>query len=97
MTHIQLPHLIKEKINDYLSLLSFTKWRDKMSRVCIEYHQTYVYFEFSMTEALNRKKDFLKNYNYRNLYRDRDLLYNDNNDYVMNSSFQPICKLSPNY
>ncbi|MEX0597287.1 MAG: hypothetical protein WD512_12405 [Candidatus Paceibacterota bacterium] len=95
MTHIlQLPHLIKEKINDYLS---FTKWRDKMSRVCIEYHQTYVYFEFSTSiKVLVSKIGYRKNYNYRFLdrVRDRELLYND---YVQNDRIVPICKLSPNY
>ncbi len=36
----QLPHLIRDKIEDYLN---FTIWRSKMNRICDEYNQkTYV-------------------------------------------------------
>ncbi len=91
MTQIQLPHLIREKIKDYLS---FTEWRDKMSQVCIEYERKYEYYEY--TPSLCCNIGYLKNYNYRylNAINYREVL---DDGFVKNKRFIPRALLSPNY
>ncbi len=91
MTHIQLPHLISEKMKDYLS---FTAWRDKMTKVCIEYERKYEYYEY--TPSLCCNIGYLKNYNYRylNTINYREVL---DDGFVKNKRFIPRALLSPNY
>jgi hypothetical protein len=94
MTQIQLPLLIREKIKDYLS---FTEWRDKMIKVCIEYEKKYSYYEFYhhykwliYYRLPNEHKT--KSYNYRHIHYPffpTPRIYNKNGTIV--------APLSPNY
>ncbi len=94
MTHIQLPHLIREKMKDYLF---FTEWRDKMSQVCIEYNKRTRYFDYindSYPQFLSYKSKNNKiMYNYR---FQQGLLFNVSSGNVY-CNYKRVCKLSPNY
>jgi hypothetical protein len=98
MTQIQLPHLIREKIKDYLS---FTEWRNKMSQVCIEYHDRFFYYDVDGSDGFVMYRNrlfFTLYYNYRILgspifQKQKKFAYSG---YVHNRG-QKICELSPNY
>ncbi len=95
MTHIQIPHLIREKIKDYLS---FTEWRDKMTQVCIEYHKKAEYTGIYLYEGCDLGYLLYKNNLLKYLYnfRFQKGICTVYSSYVRNCG-RTICKLSPNY
>ena len=94
MTQIQipLPLLIKEKITNYLD---FTTWREKITKICQEYHQYYTaYCKFNNDYVVFISDAILKIYNYRKL---TDMNYKNTNNKIHNLEKSNIAEISPNY
>jgi hypothetical protein len=94
----EIPHLIREKVKDYLNAIYLLEWRIKMDMICLEYKKktdcNYEDFPISISYFSLSIAGFF--YNYRHLAKRVDGWSN----YVYSSRkgfFKAVCKLSPNY
>jgi hypothetical protein len=82
----EIPHLIREKVKDYLNAIYLSEWRSRMDIICDEYAKNIYIFR------TNTWYMFM-NYNYRHY----NTAYKWINDDIYNRKCQKVGKLSPNY
>jgi hypothetical protein len=83
----EIPHLIREKVKDYLNAIYLLEWRIKMDMICLEYKKkTSCYYDIVSIAG------FFYNYRY---YRVGGCVWSNSD--VCNKKNGAVCKLSPNY
>ncbi len=86
----EIPHLIREKVKDYLNAIYLLEWRSRMDIICDEYNKKTLSWNCVKTIA-----GTLKAYNFRSyntIYK-----YKWTHDPIYSREGQIVGKLSPNY